>query len=78
MNEAQTGEFDTCIFIVQHTGVNTHKEKLHNKQYLQFENSDNNTPNYVSKLFDRISGFDASFKVKPIFVVINDHKITLQ
>ena len=78
MNEAQTGEFDTCIFIVQHTGVNTHKEKLHNKQYLQFENSDNNTPNYVSKLFDRISGFDASFKVKPIFGVINDNKITLQ
>jgi len=78
MNEAQTGEFDTCIFIVQHTGVNTHKEKLYNKQYLQFENSDNNTPNYVAKLFDKISGFDASFKVKPIFGVINDNKITLQ
>lgn len=78
MNEAQSLESDACIFIVQHIGVNTHKEKLHNKQYLQFENSDNNTPNYVAKLFDKISGFDASFKVKPIFGVINDSKITLQ
>ena len=43
MNEAQTGGYDTCIFIVQHTGVNTHKEKIHNNQYLQFENSDNST-----------------------------------
>ena len=74
MNEAQTGEFDTCIFIVQHTGVNTHKEKLHNKQYLQFENSDNNTPNYVAKLLKDKSDYN----VKPIFGVINDNKITLQ
>lgn len=74
MNEAQTGEFDTCIFIVQHTGVNTHKEKLYNKQYLQFENSDNNTSNYVANLLKNKSDYN----VKPIFGVINDSKITLQ
>jgi len=74
MNEAQTGGYDTCIFIVQHTGVNTNKEKIYNNQYLQFENSDNNTANYVAKLFkDKLD-----YNVKPIFGVINDSKITLQ
>ena len=74
MNEAQTGGYDTCIFIVQHTGVNWIKEQVHNKQYLEFENSSDNTANYVAKLFKDKSDFN----VKPIFGVINDHKITLQ
>ena len=74
MNEAQTAGYDTCIFIVQHTGVNWIKEQVHNKQYLEFENSSDNTANYVAKLFKDKSDFN----VKPIFGVINDNKITLQ
>ena len=74
MNEAQTAGYDTCIFIVQHTGVNWNKEKVHNKQYLEFENSNDNTANYVAKLFKDKSDYN----VKPIFGVINDNKITLQ